>query len=141
MNISEGEAHKPEGWQPGISRSRELLPKGWGCADLPSGAILSTTGNCRGLSPCTHHPAIEPERHYFCLSAFSLPATKFKVLGGCTENSSLSKSPLYPVGCLEWEFIWDQTPIIHIPSPIFSHNKTCPKATLKARARRKPHVS
>lgn len=32
----------------------------------------------------------------------------------------------HPVGCWEREFIWDQTPIIHVPSPsMFCPNQTC----------------
>lgn len=119
--MSGGAAQEPQGQRP---RPPAGPAQHCGRCRSAAGVPGSVTPEQRRQVP--HHPSGTARNPSLLPGCSSAPATKFKVLGGCTGNSFLSKSLLQPVGCWEREFIWDQPPIIHVPSPsMFCPNQTC----------------
>lgn len=124
MNISEGETQSQER---GSTQHPSVLSIQWCLLLAPLQTWIS---HCPGV--CSTRQC--SQRYMAPSCPLPLPGTKFKLLGGCTENLFLSKNLLYPIGCLEWEFIWAQAAVIHTGRPsVLCPNKTCCKGTLKAR--------
>lgn len=123
MNIFEGETQSQER---GSTQHPSVLSTQWCLLLAPLQAQISPRPDVCSTQHCS-------QKYTAPACPLPLPGTKFKLLGGYMENLFLSKNLLYPIGCLQWEFIWAQAAVIHVGRPsVLCPTKTCCKGALKA---------